>query len=314
MVSAFFNFAFAAIDIACRDALCGSKLFANNNKIGNTITIQRGMGISITTLGLAEGKDAPLLSDITFQDTVINGNTIATKMSTMYINAGVGGGDRNQIINLTISGNHLSSDAEVVVGFIVADVDSTYFGVPGPADFSEYNLIDHVTIADNVIEAPYGFGIGIGGANYGNSYNLLRNTKILNNTLTNIKLTGISLDAGGGGSKDRTTDNNGIEGVEVRGNTIAQTWVGIAIAGPSNGASNNHVNNVIIADNAISEYTGSGILLIGGDSSSAEVSDNLMDGIIISGNNLQQNSNQGSGVLVLMSKEEVVAEVFHVGI
>ena len=289
-----------AIAIACPDAGCGTKLFANNKIISNYISSQRGMGISITTLGFRPPEEAPLLSDITWQDTVISGNTIVTKKSTMYIDPAVGGGDRNQMINLTISGNHLSSEAEVTLDIIVADVNSAYFGIPGPSDYSDHSLIENLTITNNVIEAPYGFGIHITGANYGNSDNLLRNTRIISNTIRNIMYTGISLIAGDGGSEERGSDNNGIEDVEIRGNTITQTWVGIlitgAVTGNQPGVSNNRVENVLITDNAISDYTGSGIFLMGGDSNSNEVSENLLDQIIISSNNIQQTANQGSGV------------------
>jgi len=296
----FSDFAFAAIDIACPDAGCGTKLFTNNKIINNYVSGQRGVGISVTSLGLRPAEEAPLLSDITWRDTVITGNTIVTKKSALYIDPAVGGGDRNQMINLTISGNHLSSEAEVTLDIIVADVNSTYFGIPGPIDYSDHSLIENLTITDNVIEAPYGFGIHIIGANYGNSNNLLRNTKVISNTIRNITYTGISLTAGDGGGEERGSDNNGIEDVEIRGNTITQTWVGISIAGAGTGTqpggSNNRVENVLIADNTVSDYTGSGIFLMGGDSSSNEVSENLLDQIIISRNNILQTVNQGSGV------------------
>lgn len=219
----FSDFAFAAIIIACSDADCGTKLFANNKIINNTISSQRGAGISITTLGLRPVEEAPLFSDIIWQGIVIKGNTIATKKNAMYIDPAVGGGDRNQMMNLTISGNHLSSESELTLGIIVADVNSAYFSIPGPINYSDHNLIDNLTITNNVIEAPYGFGIHIVCANYGNSQNKLQNVKINSNTITNIKYTGISLGAGDGGDEERASDGNLIANVEVTQNTISQT-------------------------------------------------------------------------------------------
>ena len=292
------DFAFAAIVIACPDAGCGTKFFINNRIINNHITGQRGMGISISPLGLLSVEEAPMLSDITWQDILISGNMIAVRSQAMYIDPAVGGGDRNRLINLTISDNQLSSEAEVNVDILVADVNSAYFGIPGPVDYSEDSLIENLIITNNVIEAPNGFGIHIICANYGNSGNQMHNVTIKNNSITNLKYTAISL-TGGDGWGDRGSDNNLIANVEISQNTIAQTWVGISISGAGNGMQpggiNNRVENVLIADNAISDYSGVGIFLIGADSSSNEILDNLLDQVVISGNNIQQTINRGAG-------------------
>jgi hypothetical protein len=359
---------FVAVAIPCPDAGCGSRLFSNNRIINNIILSQGGAGIQITTLGLLPVEEAPLLSDITWQNTIIGGNTIVTQQCAICIASAVGGGKRNQIINLTISGNHLSSGEAAALSIMVADVNSAWFGIPGPIIYSDDNLIDNLTITDNVIESSYR-GIDISGANDGNSANqmqnvtiknntitnivsagfsltvgdgrseergsdnnlidnltitdnmietsfigihiigaiddnndnLLRNTRIISNTITNIAWAGISLSAGSGKSDERGTDNNGLEGVEIRDNTIAQVWSGITITGGHGiGSRNNWMRNVLIADNAISDYTGVGIFLMGGDTGSNEVSDNLLDQVIISGNNLQQTVNQGSGAGVVV--------------
>jgi hypothetical protein len=291
----FVDFAVVTIEIACPDAGCDTKLFANNKIVNNHITAPRGLGINITTLGLRRVEEAPLLSDITWQDTIISGNTIVTRKDSIYIAAAVGGGSRNQIINLTISGNRFSSEEGHAVSIMAADVNSAWFGIPGPILYSDDNLIDNLTITDNVIETSY-IGIHIIGANDGNNDNLLRNTRIISNTITNIVWAGISLTAGDGKSDERGTDDNGLEGVEIRDNTITQVWSGITITGGHGiGGRNNWMRNVLIDDNAISDYTGAGIFLMGGDSGSNEVSDNLLDQVIISGNNIQQTVNQGSG-------------------
>jgi hypothetical protein len=286
---------FVAVAILCPDAGCGNRLFSNNRIVDNIILSQQGPGISIEASGLLPLEETPLLSDITWQDTTISGNTIATRNDSIYVAAAVGGGSRNQIINLTISGNRLSSEEGHAVSIMAADVNSAWFGIPGPILYSDDNLIDNLTITDNVIEDSY-FGIHIIGANDGNNDNLIRNTRIIGNTITNIVWAGISLTAGDGRSDERGTDNNGLEDIEIRDNTITQVWSGITITGGhGNGGRSNWMRNVLIADNAISDYTGAGILLMGGDSGSNEVSDNLLDQVIISGNNLQQTVNQGSG-------------------
>jgi hypothetical protein len=293
------DFAGQAIGFACPDARCGTKRFANIKIINNHISGPRGAGIRITTLGLRPPEEAPLLSDITWQDTVISGNTIVTKKDAMYIDPAVGGNDRNRMINLTISSNHISSEAEVTVSIMVADVNSAYFGIAGPVDYSEDNLIENLVITDNVIEAPNGFGVHIIVANCGNSDNRLQNVTISNNTITNLAYTAISLTGGDGGWEDKGSNNNLIANVEISQNTITQTWVGISIAGAGTGdqpgGSNNRVENVWIEDNAISDYSGAGIFLMGGDSSLNEVSENLLRMVIISRNNIQQTITPGSG-------------------
>jgi len=80
---------------------------------------------------------------------------------------------------------------------MVADMSSDYFGIPGTIDHSDHNLIDTLTIINNIIEAPNGFGIHICCANDGNCQNMLKNVKISNNTISNTKYVGIQLNAGG---------------------------------------------------------------------------------------------------------------------
>jgi hypothetical protein len=295
----FVDFAYSAMDIECPDTGCGTKLFKNNRIINNIISNQLGGGIIITTLGIRPAEEAPLLSDITWQDTLISGNRIATKHTAIYISPAAGGADRNRMINLTISGNHISSEAAVTMDILVADANSAWFGIPGPIDYSENSLIENLTISGNMIEAPNGFGIHIIGANYGNSSNRMQNVKIRNNTVTNVKWVAINLSAGGAGEEDRGSDNNVISNLNISQNTITQTWEGITIAGAGSGSqlaeSNNRVENVVIADNAISGYTAGGIALVGGGSSLTEVSENMLDQITISRNNIQQTINQGWG-------------------
>jgi hypothetical protein len=295
----FSEFAYSAIIIACIDPVNGTKFFADNKFINNIISSHQGAGITITTLGLLSGDVAPMLSDITWQGTTIKGNTIATKSRAININPGVGGGDRNQMINFTISGNHLSSEGGATLGVIVADVNSNYFGVPGPNDYSDYNLIDSLSITNNFIEAPYGQGIGIGCANYSNRNNILRNVRINSNTITNTNLTGISLSVGEA-NLERTSESNLISNVEITQNIISQAWRGISIGvgyqGSGIGVNNNRLENALISENDISDFSGEGVALEGGASNAEVVLGNILDIVTISSNNIYQTVSQGSGV------------------
>ena len=285
----FSDFIGHAIGFSCPDAGCGTKFFTNNKIINNVISSHTGYGIGIGTLGLVLAEDAPMLSNISWQGILIKGNVIDTKKSAMDICPAVGGGDQNQMFNVTISDNHISSEAEVTLDIIVADVNSAYFGIPGSIDYSDYNLIDSLTITNNVIEAPNGFGIHIICANAGNSQNKLKNVKISGNTINNTKNSCISLQSGG------AADSNIITNVEITQNTISQSS-GIYLEGGYQSwgvrANNNRLENVLIAENEIFDYTEVGIYLCGGSSQSGIVSGNILDMITISENNIYQTVKQ----------------------
>jgi hypothetical protein len=292
-----FDVAGVAISIACPDSTCGTKLFANNKIINNTISTQRGNAIVIGTLGLRPVEEVMQLSNITWSGTIISGNTINTKDQAMFICPGVGGEDQNKIINLTISNNHFSCEAELTMGISAADVNSAWFGIPGPIDYSDYNLIDSLTIINNHIDAPYGFGIYILCANAGNSKNKVQNVKIKNNTITNSNKVAIFLNSGDAGDNEKLTNSNLITNVEITKNTISQIWQGISIEGGHQGsgigANNNKLENVLIAENEISEFTLSGISIVGGSSNSSTVTDNILDSVIIVDNHIYQTENHG---------------------
>jgi hypothetical protein len=151
----FIDFA-SAIQIACPDGACGTKIFASNKIVNNNISSPRGAGISIGPLGLRPAEEAPLFSDITWQDTVMSENTIASKGPTIAINSAVGGGDRNQIVDLAISGNHLSSGADVALAIVASGANSAIFGIPGPTLYSDDSLIRNLTVAGNTIAGENG--------------------------------------------------------------------------------------------------------------------------------------------------------------
>jgi|WetSurMetagenome_2_1015567.scaffolds.fasta_scaffold03276_8 hypothetical protein len=300
----FVEFIQQAINVACPDALCGTKLFENIKIIKNTITSHRpdAGGITIAPLGLIPSSQSPMLSDITWHNFVIQGNTINTIKPAIFFSAATGGGDRNKMINFSIIDNHLISE-ESPIGFAVADANSYYHGIPEPIDYCENNLIDSVLIARNIIDDPKGQGIGFGAANYGNSDNILQNVKIDSNIIFASKSWhGITFTAGDDAFEGRPTQNNLIKNIEITHNKITQSWIGIMVMGghmgkiAGAGVRNNRIENLLIEENEISDYTGYGIYLLAGTTFNAQASGNIINSVNISGNKIYQVVNPGSGV------------------
>jgi hypothetical protein len=192
-----------------------------------------------------------------------------------------------------------------VLGVIVADVNSTYFGtfsLPGPVQYSDYNRIENLTVSDNFIEAPNGFGIHISGANYGNSNNQLLNLVIIGNIIANCKYAAIQLGTSDRGGVEQGSNNNLVRDVVIQNNMISQVWRGIwiivAFTGTTTdvGGTYNRMEGIIITDNSIQNYNDIGIEIEGAHSSSSDLSDNVLDQITVLRNYISQTDIQGSGI------------------
>jgi len=281
----FFDFASCAIQIACPDRACSPKLFANNKIVNNNISSPRGDGISISSLGLRFPEEAPLLSDVTWQDTLLSGNTIVIGgQSAIGVRPGVGGASRNQVISITISSNYISGGS-VGIDISAADTASDYFGIPGPIAYSDNNVIDNMVISDNTIEDSRYFGISIMEANYGNRANQILNTKIISNTIAS-SMQGISVVTAAESGSQRSTSNNLLANIEVRHNIIRDVRWGILVGvtekpGPHLGCgfTNNRMERVLIIDNSIHDYLLVGLRVWGGWSivGTAGSADNTLD-------------------------------------
>jgi hypothetical protein len=293
----FINFKGSAIIITILSQPCGSfsNKYLNNIKIiGNTITTldPDHPALSIGSGGLCDSSFFPQYSDITFRDLIITNNTITTQSwMPIYVSAGVGGGSRNKIINLTISNNNIfTGTSESAIDINAADCNSSYFGIPGPVQYSNDNIIENLSILGNSISAPNGFGIGISTANYGNQNNQIKNILVERNNIS-VKMRGIYVNNG--------AINNLISNVMISENIFTNNWVGIEIEfGPDVAscpiANHNRIEDVVLKKNIIDNFDLAGICISGGNYSN----DNILDRLTIAGNQINKNNNQNYGIWI----------------
>ena len=306
----FVEFESASVEIACPDSACGTKRFVNERILNNVISSSRAWGISIETGGLAQPDDIPLLSDILFQDILVSGNTISTTGPNLYIAPAVGGAKRNQMIGVTISNNRLYSTAELAVGVNVADADSAYFGIPGPIQYSDDNLIQNLTISDNQIEAPNGFGISIYDSNYGNRNNRLLDLAIIGNTVTNCRFAAIEVGASASGGMERGTNNNVVQNVLIQNNVIDRVWRGIRLLTAHSGimgdagSQGNTMENVTVTGNVITNFSDDGITMTGSVSGDSLLTHNTLSQVTLHDNVLQRIMTPAAGFGIFVTGGE----------
>jgi hypothetical protein len=265
----FNDFANVSIIIACPDVENISSAISGNQIINNNISSSRGTGIQVGIVGLLDPDYLPDLSDKTISETIINGNTISvgSGMTGIYVAAAVGGSSRNKITSLTIEENQISGGL-FGISVLASDAASDYFGIYNPIYYSDNNLVENITISDNVVKDFEWGGIDFGAANFGNRDNRILNTKVVNNTVSSNGWTGISMTVAGD-SGERSTSNNLIDNIELRQNSITGGKWGIQLRiGNENrlyaGVSYNQLTNVLIENNNIKETQDSGIIVLGG--------------------------------------------------
>lgn len=284
-------------DSACGDNPFIDREIANNIISNNSISCEIGITICPQCMG------SPLVSDILWQDILINGNTInTTKGEGIYIGLAGYGEEPNKMVDIAITENyfHITGDGNKAIDIIVSDVASDYFGIPGPVKFSDSNSIDTLIISNNVIDGSNGWGFKIGISGDGNCNNKLQNLTISDNIINDIKMVGIELDAGQSGHPERATEGNIVTNVSITNNTISQSWEGIAIFGSTGaiysetqqGATMNGFDNVLIANNYISDYEEVGLFIVGGGYNCGDI---YLDSITIQNNNINKDVNQYSG-------------------
>jgi hypothetical protein len=291
------EFAYNAIMVTCPDSTCGTKHFENLSFLNNTITSKRGSGIGISPLGIIDPKYSPELSDILWNNVLIKGNTLKTRNITMSLGASQGGGDRNKMSNILITENQIQTEGATVLEFYPSDTKSDYFGIPGPVDYSENNIVDSFLITKNQFIAPNGQGIAFGSPNWFNSNNKYQNIKIdSNNIIASLSWAGINF---GGGNDPSDLEGTKIEfcsNIEISNNKIQGSNSSIAL---TNIGKNGGVRNVMISNNELVDYSYSGMYFISGESPAEDtlsIVNNILDSIIISGNNIHHNTNTGQGI------------------
>jgi len=244
---------------------------------------------------------APVSNNNVGEDILVQDNTIDSQSTGIFLVASVGGGSRNHFRHITLRGNHLISHAEVALAVISADTNSAYFDIPGPTQYSDQNSIEDLTIVSNQVEAKQGFAIHIAAANYGNQGNLLKDIHVLDNTISNVKMTGILLSAGNSGKADRGTQDNLIDGVEIRGNQVSDTWKGIQLFGSFLGndgglpTRHNIMQNVQVVENTIQDFETTGIQVVTGQADIPGQADLAINLLTLQGNHILQSRLKGRG-------------------
>ncbi len=305
----FLEFTGAPVIISCRNVACGNKELAHIKIINNILTgtTTAAPGITLTGLGLGPSSEASLYSDIHFIDILISGNTITSVGEALYIAPANGGVKRNQLIGFTVSNNKLISQHQVAFNINVADVDSEYFGIPGPNQFSEDTLAQNIIITGNEIQAPNGFGMMISGGNYGNNHNQLLDLVINNNTIKNCQKVGIMVNTNDSDGEDHGSNYNLVKNVEIKNNVIDQVWVGIQLLNVNVGLTrdaashDSSMENVTVSGNTITNFSGAGINMISALSGGAIATQNSIKNVSIHDNTMNWGflPFDGSGILVV---------------
>ncbi len=269
------------------------KIATGNQFVQNVIssTLPAAAGI---TFGMAGTGDKS--SDYSIQDTLVASNTISVQGWPVGFVAGSGGAARNQVINTTIQNNHFSGGC-ICVG--AGDTASDWDGAPGPIQYSDNNLIDHLAIVNNVLEN--GAYMSLGAANLGNRYNRVQHLQISHNALLRTKGVAIILIVGTNGGKERSTRFSEMSDIQIDHNTISGTltvaiWVGAGYAFDEStpeyplfaGVEDSLLSRMRITDNAIVNYREAGIRIWAGCEAPGNLFalHNMVDQLTISGNRI----------------------------
>ncbi len=198
--------------------------------------------------------------------------------AALFIALSGAGASFNTLTNLVIKDNYFSG-AGINLTVVTTDCNSYFYHIPLPVHYSDHNVVENVTIENNVIEpsgsnseaAPY--GMSIGAANDGNSDNRMSHVIISGNTIGGIAANGLTVQAGGdfetSVENPHSSSNNQVDDVQIYNNHFTITKVGIwAVASGSGGTSpsgtGNVLKNVSIHDNEIDGFSAIGILVTGG--------------------------------------------------
>jgi len=289
----------SAIELVPPGSWTGTEITLSGNQILSN-TLQDG-GIGVGPLGWQSPELPAPISNITWQETVISGNQLTGGQIFLYAGAGVS--QNNQILTTTITGNRVIS-APGGIGILAADTNTAYHGGSGEIGYADHNLVRHVVISDNLILDVTYRGIQLTCANMGNRHNEIRDVTIVSNTIVG-PYQGIMVDtAGEGESSERVMSDNHIVNVDIRENRVENNWVGIAVGAGgmlqvgenSPGISGNTLQQLTIADNEVVSASLSGIVgWAGMINGSGVITDNLASQIVISGNQILTQTGDGGG-------------------
>jgi hypothetical protein len=271
----------------------GSPTTLSGNKIlSNTITSDNV--VNIGPLGWLEANDTEKISNITWQDTTISGNTFNTA-NGICIYAGSGTSTNNRISGLKITNNVMTGGGGMVV--LAGDANTSYHGLPPPLGYADHNALENVLISGNYLSDVTYKAISVVASNFGNQYNSVDHVQVISNTIDGA-MVGIILNTTGSceSTCDRGTDHNSMQGVEVRGNSINDIYFGILVftAGTmfvednAPGAQDNLFDDLLIVHNQIRNVSDGGIWLFASvlRNNGGQISDNTLSNVVISYNDV----------------------------
>ena len=288
----FREFGGQAINFACGDVACVPRTIANVHITGNVFDSQRGGAVEIGVLGILGSANNPLLSDFTFSDIVIDGNTVRGPLQTFADGIGAracsDGVFRNRFSRVRIANNHLS---------IHTAIDASAADEALPPSYSDRCVLEDLVIDGNVIEDAQ-TGIYLDSANLGNQNNVAQRITITNNRLLRPR-TGMRIGAANLPDPTRATSFNVMSDLLVSGNEIADAERAVIIAAGNwpladvapTAVDDNTLSGVRFIGNDIHGYRFTGLQVygaVGASSSGAHTSSrNRLDGLTITGNRFE---------------------------
>lgn len=189
----------------------------------------------------------------------------------------IAGAKGNTIIDSVIVNNYISG---VQTGITVFGGDTTteypaYQISTSPVQYSDNNLVKNVVIADNVIETASITGVSVSAANLGNRGNVIKEIKIVGNTIRlngTIRVEGLSLYTVTPDTGSRLTTNNQMNNFVLSHNVIRDVRIGIAVGPvdylpgttrPNEEVISNTLDTVLIRRNRIQNYQQGDIVVFG---------------------------------------------------
>ena len=273
------NFYSSAIRIGCDGVACSGVNLSNNKILGNNVNTARGGGFAFTILSTDTFYHYEEANNITIDSLEIRGNHVVVPAgAALFIALSGAGASFNTLTNLVIKDNYFSG-AGINLTVVTTDCNSYFYNIPLPVHYSDHNVVENVTIENNVIEpsgsnseaAPY--GLSIGAANDGNSDNRMSHVIISGNTIGGIAANGLTVQAAAdfetSVENPHSSSRNQVDDVQVYNNHFTITNVGIWVVtsgagGTSPSGTDNVVKNVNIHDNEISGFSAIGIHVTAG--------------------------------------------------
>jgi hypothetical protein len=260
---------------------------------------QNATAILLGPLGWIRSDQKAALSNITYQNFIIDGNQIDMPKGIFFY-AGSGAGGNNRFSNVTVQNNVVNHGG---IGFLAGDANTVYSGNPPPPAYSDNNIVEDVSILNNTVtNFKYG-AITFGAGNQGNHNNIVRRVLIAGNTVIGKPFPnsspagpGIFFCAGCDSSlADRVTSGNVITDVEIRDNILQNLFQGIEFSageaweGP--GDIDNHIARVKVTNNVLTNIGPTGIVVVAGlfHHTVDVLANNSMDDIRITGNQISVN-------------------------